>query len=108
MHFPYFARRKGFPEHGWTTFYQFLVDGAAPTIGPTDRYGVYLFQENVIGIKGLPIRQSDPASVVATVTNSSSNNHSITLNIGCIDSFNISGCATTAHASTVRVDVFEP
>ena len=70
------------------------------TIGPTDRYGVYLFQENVVGIKGLPIRQSDPASVVATVTNSSSNNHSITLNIGCIDNFNISGCATTAHAST--------
>jgi hypothetical protein len=29
-------------------------------IGPTDRYGVYLFQENVVGIKGLPIRQSDP------------------------------------------------
>jgi hypothetical protein len=78
---------------------------------PTDRYGVYLFQENVVGIKGLSIRQSDPASVVATVTNSSSNNHSITLNtldIGCIDSFNISGCATTARESTMRVDVFEP
>jgi hypothetical protein len=47
-------------SNGWTTFYQFLVHGAAPTIGPTDRYGVYLFQENVVGIKGLPIRQSDP------------------------------------------------
>jgi hypothetical protein len=95
-------------SNGWTTFYQFLVHGAAPTIGPTDRYGVYLFQENVVRIKGLPIRQSYPASVVATVTNSSSNNHGITLNIGCVDSFNISGCATTAHASTMRVDVFEP
>src|SRR5580700_7793386 len=24
-------------SNGWATFYQFLVDGAAPTIGPTDR-----------------------------------------------------------------------
>jgi hypothetical protein len=108
MHFPYFARRKGFPEQRMDDFLPVLGRWCRTTIGPTDRYGVYLFQENVVGIKGLPIRQSDPASVVATVTNSSSNNHSITLNIGCIDSFNIGGCATTAHASTMRVDVFEP
>jgi|SRR5580692_289739 hypothetical protein len=95
-------------SNGWATFYQFLVDGAAPTVGPTDRYGVYLFQQNVVGVTGLPIRQSDPASVVATVTNSSSNSHNITLNIGCVDSLHLSGCATTAHASTTRVDIFEP
>jgi hypothetical protein len=28
---------------GVTGFYQFLVDGAAPTIGPTDEDGFYLF-----------------------------------------------------------------
>jgi hypothetical protein len=95
-------------SNGWTTFYQFLVDGAAPRSGPPTATVSTFFKRMLSELRACPLRQSDPASVVATVPNSSSNNHSITLNIGCIDSFNISGCATTAHASTMRVDVFEP
>jgi hypothetical protein len=57
--------------NGVVSFYQFLVDGAAPTIGPTDKHGDYLFEKNApVGI-GLSSRQSYPASVVTTVTNSS-------------------------------------
>jgi hypothetical protein len=95
-------------DNGWPTFYQFLVDGAAPTIGPTAADGTYIFQDNATTLKGLPLRQSFPASVVATVTNSSSNDHTITVYLGCIDSFRIGGCETTAHSRSMRVDVFEP
>jgi hypothetical protein len=30
-----------------TSFYQFLVDGATPTIGPTGKHGGYIFAQNV-------------------------------------------------------------
>jgi hypothetical protein len=91
-----------------TSFYQFLIDGAAPTVGPTDAHGVYVFQENTVTFQGLPLRQSYPASVVTSVTNSSSNSHAIMLDLGCADTTKTGGCETTANWSTMRVDVFEP
>ncbi|MGD0182252.1 MAG: hypothetical protein ABSC15_20760 [Terriglobales bacterium] len=90
--------------------YQFLVDGAAPTIGPTDKNGDYLFERDVYTVS-TPTdasRQSYPASVLATVTNSNSNGHAIALGLGCKDIGNEGGCQTTAHWTTMRVDVFEP
>jgi len=92
---------------GGIDYFQFLVDGAAPTIGPTDAQGFYRFAENIIGVVSNEIRQSFPASVVGSVTNSSSNNHTVTLSVAC-KATNNAGCETTAHASTLRVDVFEP
>jgi hypothetical protein len=89
-------------------YFQFLVDDAAPTIGPTDAQGFYRFAQNIVGIVSNEIRQSFPASVVTTVTNSSSNNHTVALNIACRSNPGEGGCETTAHASTLRVDVFEP
>lgn len=89
-------------------FYQFLVDGVAPTIGPTDKNGVYWFEKDAVSDPFLPVRQSYSASILASVTNSNSNSHTIALNVGCWDDGNIGSCGATAHWSTMRVDVFEP
>jgi hypothetical protein len=94
--------------------YQFLVDDAAPTIGPTDGNGSYIFENGVFtssdDLKGaLKTRQSYPASVLAAVTNSGSNSHTIVVNVGCQDTKGTTlGCEATSHWSTMRVDVFEP
>jgi hypothetical protein len=96
-------------------FYQFLVDAVAPSIGPTGANGNYLFADNVFTYaddqgNGLVNRQSYPASVLATVTNSGSNSHTIAISLGCSATgppFN-AGCEAVAHWSTMRVDVFEP
>jgi len=95
-------------QPGGADYFQFLVDDAVPTIGPTDAQGFYRFAQNIVGFVSNEIRESFPASVVATVTNSSSNNHTLALNIACKSTLVGSGCQTTAHASTLRVDVFEP
>jgi hypothetical protein len=97
------------PGFAGTGFFQFLVDGAAPTIGPTDENGNYLFQKNVATfLRPYVSRQSKPASVLGGVTNSTSSNHTITVNLGCRDSANTGICVAVAHWSTMRVDVFEP
>jgi hypothetical protein len=94
--------------------YQFLVDGTAPTIGPTDENGYYLFAKNVVSTSNdgsfyrYASRQGYPASVLAGVTNSSSNNHTIDVNLACADANHEGGCEVTARWSTTRVDVFEP
>jgi hypothetical protein len=93
---------------GATSFYQFLVDGAPPTIGPTFKNGVYIVEGSYANLGAAPLVQSAPASVLTTVTNSNSNNHTIVVNLGCFDGDTQGGCQTTAHASTMRVDVFEP
>jgi hypothetical protein len=94
-------------QGGGADYFQFLVDDAPPTIGPTDARGFYRFAQNIVGFAGNELRESFPASVVATVTNSTSNNHTVALNVAC-KSTTAGGCQTTAHASTLRVDVFEP
>ncbi|HWY59775.1 MAG TPA: hypothetical protein VNZ03_35255 [Terriglobales bacterium] len=96
---------------GPTGFYQFLVDGIAPTIGPTGNDGSYVFEDNVYTFSGIPnrqTRQNYTASVVTAVTNSSSTSHMISVGIGCADVNQLGGCKATAHWSTMRVDVFEP
>jgi hypothetical protein len=95
-----------------TTSYQFLVDGLAPAIGPTDGQGNYQFASNVETASHFSpfhfSRQSFAASVIATVTNTNSNNHTIDVNIRCHDTATEGGCEAIAHWSTMRVDVFEP
>jgi hypothetical protein len=102
----------GCEENGPTGFYQFLVDGIAPTIGPTGKNGEYIIGKNVITwSSGSPYeaRQSYPASVLAAVTNESANSsHMIAVSVGCADTVPEGGCEATAHWSTMRVDVFEP
>jgi hypothetical protein len=94
------------------SFFQFLIDGKAPTIGPTDESGDYIFAWNLITAgdisHGPLIRQSYPASVLAGVTNSGSESHTITVNIGCRETNGDSGCEAIARWTTMRVDVFEP
>jgi len=91
-----------------TSFFQFLVDGAAPTIGPTNEDGNYIFATNVRTQVPGSSRQSYPATVLAGVTNSTSNNHTIAFGLGCRDDLDYGGCQTTSYWSTMRVDVFEP
>ena len=95
---------------GTTGFFQFLVDDAAPTIGPTDEHGDYLFEKYGYtgGTPSTAARQSYPASVLTTVTNSNSNTHTITVSLGCRDAGRTGGCAATAHWTSMRVDVFRP
>jgi hypothetical protein len=102
----------GCEEWGPTGFYRFLVDGMAPTIGPTDKLGSYLIGKNIVTWStGSPFeaRQSYTASVLANVKNGSANkSHAIAVSVGCEDSVPEGGCAATAYWSTMRVDVFEP
>lgn len=93
---------------GSVNSYQFLVDGAAPAPGPTDDHGDYIFGRYVASDTDVPSRQSYPASVVATVTNSSTQNHLVDVNLLCTDEQKDYGCAVTAHWSSMRIDVFEP
>ena len=82
------------------SFYQFLIDDAAPTIGPTGKNGGYTFRSGSSDYG----RVSVPASVVGTVTNSNSDTHTIAINIGCA----IELCHVDSNASTVRIDIFQP
>jgi hypothetical protein len=88
--------------------YQFLVDGAAPVPGPTDDQGDYFFAVYVWSESEIPALQTYPASVVATVTNASSQNHEVNVNLRCRDTLLEGGCAAEAQGATMRVDVFEP
>jgi hypothetical protein len=101
------SENSGEPGATGTGFFRFLVDGVAPSIGPTGKDGTYIFAKDVTEYSYYPTRQSYPASVVAGVTNSSSQNHTITVDIGCWKGIN-SGCHATAYWSTMRIDVFEP
>jgi len=98
---------------GPKTSFQFLVDGTAPAPGPVEGDGYYLFGKNVAAVSEQTgqlyfARQSYPASVVSTVTNTNSNNHTIDVNVGCTDTSKFGGCEAIAHFSTMRIDVFEP
>jgi len=106
-----FACGAGCEWLGPTAFYQFLVDGVAPTIGPTDKKGDYIVEKNVStwSIGTQEDRQSYPVSVLASVTNAVSNSlHKIVVRVGCTDSVPEGGCEATAHWSSMRVDVFKP
>jgi len=96
---------------GWAgeNSYQFLVDGAAPVPGPTDdAEGDYIFAEFPYSSSDFATRVSNPASVVASVTNSSSQNHVVNVTLRCTDIDNQGGCGIETHGTTMRIEVFEP
>jgi hypothetical protein len=102
----------GTPEasstEGTLGFYRFLIDGAAPTVGPTDPHGGYLFEKNIytnLENSSSTLRLSYPASVV---TSTASGNHTIDVYVGCTDNLLEGGCGLTAHSGTMRIDIFEP
>jgi hypothetical protein len=98
-----------FQNFGPLGFYRFLIDAAAPTVGPTDPHGGYIFERNVVTVGGsngvFATRQSYPASVV---TSTPSGNHAIDVYVGCTDWSDLGGCGLTAHSGTMRIDIFEP
>lgn len=104
-----FPCNRGCAKPGPQTFYQFLVDGAVPSPGPTDGQGNYIFGNAVYtygaGSHPFQTRLSYPASVVSTVP---SGNHTIVINLGCADRSILGGCKAIAYWSTTRIDVFEP
>jgi hypothetical protein len=79
---------------GTTGFYQFLIDDAVPTIGPTGGDGNYVFESYGFadGNPTYATVQNYPASILTTVTNSTSNSHTISLNLGCWDAIKVGGC----------------
>jgi hypothetical protein len=95
--------------------FQFLVDGNPPVPGPVEGDGYYLFSKSVYTVAPAyegeiaVTRQSYPASIVATVTNTNSNDHTLVVNLRCNNLDPVySGCEAVAHFSTTRIDVFEP
>jgi len=108
-----FPGPKGNAGAGPSAFYQFSVDDAPPNPGPTDSKGNYLFGRSVStaaeGNKtGFYSRQNYPASVVATVTNKSSSNHTIDVALVCQAENLETGCVAQGGWATMRIDVFEP
>jgi hypothetical protein len=93
---------------GPMVFFEFLVDGKVPTIGPTDKSGDYIVQWNFQISGGNPVRQSYPASLLAVVRNRTSENHQISVSVGCRETNDDMGCEALSHWTTMRVDVFEP
>jgi hypothetical protein len=93
---------------GPSNTYQFLVDGSAPLPGPTDAQGHYIFSANIETDTLFPSVAQYPAAVIATVTNSNSQDHVIDLSVGCVDKEKNFGCGLTVNRSSMRVDVFEP
>jgi hypothetical protein len=90
-------------------FFQFLIDGATPDLGPTGKNGVYPIEQYVISDGGnFASRQTFAASILATVTNSSSDQHTVSVKIGCEDtSSTFFGCEIDSHPGTMRIDAFE-
>jgi hypothetical protein len=93
---------------GATNFYRFLVDGSAPTPGPTSENGLYTFGQNVMSETNYPARQPYATSVIAIVKNGNSRQHLIDINLRCVDTLKEFGCAAQVFNSTLRVDVFTP
>jgi len=84
--------------------FQYLVDNAAPSPGPTDADGNYQLLANRVTSAGSPPFQSFSAAVDATVTGSG--DHTIGVYIACMGTG--SGCKAIAHWSELKVDIFLP
>jgi hypothetical protein len=83
--------------------FTFLVDDAAPQPGPTDAKGHYHFLSHDAS-SSFPLLTSYPAQVVANVTNTTSQNHTVSVGIACWGK----GCYGKVNVSSTRIDVFEP
>jgi len=83
--------------------FKFLVDGVAPTPGPTDPSGFVIFSAGVNDET-----EAFSYAVVGKVTNSVDNqSHTIEVDLGCT-SGGIITCQVGAGAATLRIDLFQP
>jgi len=83
--------------------FKFLVDGVAPTPGPTDSSGFVTFSAGTN-----EQTQAFSYAILGKVTNSVDNqSHKIEVDLGCTtDSFQ--ACQVSVGAATLRIDVFQP
>jgi len=83
--------------------FRFLVDGAAPTPGPTDSSGFVTFSAGVNDET-----EAFSHAVLGKVTNSVDNqSHTVEVDLGCT-SGGIILCQVGAGSATLRIDVFQP
>jgi hypothetical protein len=88
-------------------FFQFLIDGVAPTPGATDSSGFYSWLSGDPN-SGSRVTDSRSYAVIGEVTNSTNNQaHGIKVSIGCRDNDG-AGCTATTRFATLRIDVFTP
>lgn len=87
----------------FTGQFKFLVDGVAPTPGPTDSSGFVTFSAGAN-----EETQAFSYAVVAKVTNSVDNqSHTVEVDLGC-SSASIDACDAASAAASLRIDVFRP
>jgi hypothetical protein len=83
--------------------FRFLVDGAAPTPGPTDASGFVTFSAGVSDET-----EAFSHAVVGKVTNSVDNqSHTVEVDLACT-SGGIITCQVGAGSATLRIDIFQP
>lgn len=88
----------------FTGEFKFLVDGVAPTPGPTDSSGFVTFSAG-----SSEETQAFSYAVVGKVTNSVDNqSHTVEVDLGCSVSASLDTCQVGAGAATLRIDVFQP
>lgn len=88
-----------------TGVFEFLVDGVAPSPGPTDAMGFFAWDASD---PNSSILQARSFAVVAQVTNSASNQtHSIEVQFGCIDTTG-DGCSATKGLTSMSIGLYTP
>ncbi|MBA3916406.1 MAG: hypothetical protein H0X25_21690 [Acidobacteriales bacterium] len=95
-------------------YYQFLVDGIAPSPSQTDSFGYYPFLNHVSSIGAPPpyyTAQNVSIGLIASVTNTDSQDHTLLLGFACRDtphSYQPGICRISSNLVEVRLDTFLP
>jgi hypothetical protein len=85
--------------------FQFLVDGVAPTPGPTDFRGFFAWDT---ADPNSTVMQARSYAVVAQVTNSQANQpHSVEVEFGCVDETG-DGCSSTMGLASISIALYKP
>ncbi|MCU1304085.1 MAG: hypothetical protein JWQ87_4369 [Candidatus Sulfotelmatobacter sp.] len=85
--------------------FQFLVDGVAPTPGPTDFHGFFAWDT---ADPNSTVMQARSYAVVALVTNSQANqSHSVEVEFGCVDETG-DGCSSTMGLASMSIALYRP
>ena len=85
--------------------FQFLVDGVAPTPGPTDFRGFFAWDT---ADPNSTVMQARSYAVVAQVTNSQANQpHSVEIEFGCVDETG-DGCSSTMGLASMSIALYKP
>ena len=88
-----------------TGIFQFLVDGVAPTPGPTDVRGFFAWDT---ADPNSTVTQARSYAVVAHVTNSKNNqSHGVEAEFGCLD-LTGDGCSATMGLANMSIALYTP